>query len=505
MKRNTPEIKSFAAILLLTLLVLSIVSPTILVISGTRPKAYPDYYSTPKNTTLLVPAPGVLNNDIGEGLQAYLAKGKQPKGLDFNTDGSFSYTPPNNFEGVVTFKYYVKDIYGQKSAPVKVYITVGAVPIFVTLNIIEPSEDETYTTSTIPVEIDSNATTVVYNVKNGTEWVFPTNQTYSGPTSMTGFVNGTYTFYAWALAPATAEDSVNFTVAIPETSPTYYTLTVITPTGGSINATNGSYLAGTVIGLLATPDSGYTFANWRINGVNQTDNPISLTMDQDYTVEAFFVLVTPPPPPPPPPQTVTLNIIKPKNMTYTTGSIDVEISTNATSVEYNIKRGDSWIYSTNQTFTGNFTIGVTNGTYTFYAWAKTPATAERSVTFTVAIPAGGETGTPPPVETEEQRKAREDAGAILDIISGGIVAGEEDLFNYDYNHDGMIDILDAFLRLYDAGLLPWPDYRFTPEAAQKYLALLEAQYGKDLINYPTIDGRVYLLFILTYLPYVQMP
>lgn len=141
-------------------------------------------------------------------------------------------------------------------------------PIFVYLDIISPispEDGETYTTSTIPVDIVSNATTVVYNVKNGTQWVFSTNQTYSGSTNMTGFVNGTYTFYAWATVDSvTVENYVGFNVTIPET----------------------------------------------------------------------------------PPQSVTLNIIEPKNMTYTTGSIDVEISTNATSVEYNIKRGDFWIYPT---------------------------------------------------------------------------------------------------------------------------------------------------------------
>ncbi len=38
-----------------------------------------------------------------------------------------------------------------------------------------------------------------WNCKNGSSWIYGSNQTYFLPTDMLGFVNGTaYTFYAWA-------------------------------------------------------------------------------------------------------------------------------------------------------------------------------------------------------------------------------------------------------------------------------------------------------------------
>ena len=56
-----------------------------------------------------------------------------------------------------------------------------------------------------------------WNVKNGTSWIYGSNQTYTGATSASGFVNGTsYTFYAWAnnTDGDWDEASVMFTVQI---------------------------------------------------------------------------------------------------------------------------------------------------------------------------------------------------------------------------------------------------------------------------------------------------
>lgn len=78
------------------------------------PVAVDDSYSTPKNTTLNVPAPGVLSNDYDpdngpSSLTAELVSGPSHGTLTFNSDGSFVYTPNTGFSGTDTFTYRAYD------------------------------------------------------------------------------------------------------------------------------------------------------------------------------------------------------------------------------------------------------------------------------------------------------------------------------------------------------------------------------------------------------------
>ena len=63
-----------------------------------------DFYVTPEGSALTVSAPGVLANDTGGGL-ATLVTGPVNGTLTLNTNGSFAYTPTNNFTGVDGFTY----------------------------------------------------------------------------------------------------------------------------------------------------------------------------------------------------------------------------------------------------------------------------------------------------------------------------------------------------------------------------------------------------------------
>lgn len=75
--------------------------------------------------------------------------------------------------------------------------------------------NQTYTVSTIAVSLTStNADATWYNVKNGSSWVYTYNQTYSAATSITGYTDGTYTFYAFCANSGGASDmdTVVFTV-----------------------------------------------------------------------------------------------------------------------------------------------------------------------------------------------------------------------------------------------------------------------------------------------------
>ena len=96
--------------------------------------AFDDNYSTPDNTTLTVPAPGVQANDISADDGSFTSVVVSPPSngsLTFNSDGSFSYTPNNNFDGDDSFTY--EDIEnGQDSNVATVSIAVGQLTVVVT-------------------------------------------------------------------------------------------------------------------------------------------------------------------------------------------------------------------------------------------------------------------------------------------------------------------------------------------------------------------------------------
>ena len=76
------------------------------------PVAVPDRYSTPEDTTLTVPALGVVGNDAdvdSDALTAALVVGPSHGTLVLNGDGSFTYTPAPDYNGPDSFTYRATD------------------------------------------------------------------------------------------------------------------------------------------------------------------------------------------------------------------------------------------------------------------------------------------------------------------------------------------------------------------------------------------------------------
>ena len=80
------------------------------------PTANNDVYTAPEDVTLIVPGPGkpdVLANDVDPNpnavLTAELVIDVATGVLNFNSDGSFTYVPPQNFNGTVQFTYKAYD------------------------------------------------------------------------------------------------------------------------------------------------------------------------------------------------------------------------------------------------------------------------------------------------------------------------------------------------------------------------------------------------------------
>ncbi|HPE28586.1 MAG TPA: hypothetical protein PLM10_07000, partial [Saccharofermentans sp.] len=79
----------------------------------------------------------------------------------------------------------------------------------------------------------------------------------------------------------------------------YYTLNVSNDGSGSGIVTQNpepeekGYLKGTTVTLTADPDAGSEFVRWLVGEVEETGNPLEITMDSDKTVTAVFALIPP--------------------------------------------------------------------------------------------------------------------------------------------------------------------------------------------------------------------
>lgn len=80
--------------------------------------------------------------------------------------------------------------------------------------------------------------------------------------------------------------------------PPEHTLIIAATFGGSTDPAPDTYTheEGTTISILANPTVGYVFERWTINDVENTSNPLSVTMDTDISVTAYFVEEPIPPP-----------------------------------------------------------------------------------------------------------------------------------------------------------------------------------------------------------------
>ena len=129
-----------------------------------------DSYDLSEDSSLTVAAPGVLINDtdVDSVLQAVLDTAPANGTLSLNSDGSFTYTPNSNFNGVDRFTYKAND--GSLSTgPITVSITVQEVndaPTAPAVNTVSTSEDTASTAVTIGAnDIDNDVLT--YSIKPG--------------------------------------------------------------------------------------------------------------------------------------------------------------------------------------------------------------------------------------------------------------------------------------------------------------------------------------------------
>ena len=74
----------------------------------------------------------------------------------------------------------------------------------------------------------------------------------------------------------------------PESS--YYTLTIAAGSGGTTSPAPGTYeyAEGTPVTVTALPRPGFTFKYWVLDGTTKYGNPITVTMNSDHVLKAYF-------------------------------------------------------------------------------------------------------------------------------------------------------------------------------------------------------------------------
>ena len=116
---------------------------TVTVAAPGAPVAVDDYGTTPVNTPLVTPAPGVLGNDSGSSITVQSNTTPSHGTVTQNADGSFTYTPDTDYSGPDSYTYTIVDGIGQTSTAT-VHITVTPLAV----------DDSATTPPATPVTID---------------------------------------------------------------------------------------------------------------------------------------------------------------------------------------------------------------------------------------------------------------------------------------------------------------------------------------------------------------
>jgi len=283
------------------------------------PVAVNDSYSINEDTQLDVVLPGILTNDtdvendvLTIALNTNVANGV----LTLNADGSFTYVPNANFNGIDTFTYHVNDgEFDSNIATVTLEVTaINDAPVADPLAFTVPNAGSStglLTASDVDVPADTLTFSLLTPATNGTVTVSPTGvytYTHNGSTTLSdtfefsvtdGLLTSTATVTITVLA-------INLSpVAIPQT------LSVITGgTGsGTVSGTDPegatlvfSLLSSTANGSLVFNADG-TFTYTHDGGTSLSDSFLFEVFDGVHTSNATVTITIIPPLVPPTPPT----------------------------------------------------------------------------------------------------------------------------------------------------------------------------------------------------------
>jgi hypothetical protein len=122
----------------------------------------------------------------------------------------------------------------------------------------------------------------------------------STPITVTATPAMGYAFQYWVLDGQNVTDNpINVSLTADHTLlPVFqilnFTLTILPSDNGTTAPSAGtfSYNYGTNITISVSPNEGYQFDHWLLNGVNVTTNPITVAINANQTLQPFFQPVT---------------------------------------------------------------------------------------------------------------------------------------------------------------------------------------------------------------------
>ncbi|MBC7080659.1 MAG: tandem-95 repeat protein [Thermoplasmatales archaeon] len=174
-----------------------LVNKTIL-ISSSSPVAIDDYYTTDEDISLIIEAPGVLENDYdadGDTLTAVLVSNPSHGTLTLNEDGSFVYVPQANYHGSDSFTYQAYD--GKDYSNIAtVHITINSINDAPVANFIyeplNPVIGQTIYFNSTSYDVDGNIVNWTWNFGDGS-FAYEENTTHQYSSVGTYDVNLTVT------------------------------------------------------------------------------------------------------------------------------------------------------------------------------------------------------------------------------------------------------------------------------------------------------------------------
>jgi PKD repeat protein len=186
------------------------------------------------------------------------------------------------------------------------YTTTGTYNM--TLNVTD-SEGTWDTESKMITVTPRTYTVTITSTSGGTTDPVPGSYLYDEGTvvPVTAISDSGYVFDHWTLdgSPAGSTNPINVLIDCDHDleavfTQITYTLTITTTTGGTTSPASGDYVypSGTNVPVTATPQAGYQFDHWVLDGSNAgSDNLLYVTMDKDHTLQPVFKEVPPTPPP----------------------------------------------------------------------------------------------------------------------------------------------------------------------------------------------------------------
>jgi parallel beta-helix repeat protein len=123
-----------------------------------------------------------------------------------------------------------------------------------------------------------------------------------------------------------------------------FKLIITTATGGTTNPEPGTYIypAGAELNVTAFPNAGYSFDYWLLDGNVRTENPITVIMDSNHTLETYFVDNIPPEISEPWQDPPVNNVQPLQNVTVWVNVTDYGTGIKNVTLWYSLDNGTSW-------------------------------------------------------------------------------------------------------------------------------------------------------------------